>query len=118
MGEKDTSNKSITERAAVLVFKALSNNYEDQKKIIRKIYDMRSKYVHMGEQTNPRYREYIEDICHQVLLCLLKLQKNTDNHCPGFIKKWLKNIDYVSKALEANKKIPDDELEEIGIEIE
>ena len=115
LGEKDSSNKSIKERTAVLVHKALGNSYDDQKMIIGKIYDKRSKYVHKGEQTEMRYIKDVEQICYQILLCLLRLQKVNDNHCPGFVSKWLKDIDYISKGIEADKNISESEMQSIGI---
>ncbi len=115
LGEKDASNKSIMERTAVLVYKALKNSYEDQKGIIRKIYDIRSRYVHKGEQAEMKYIKDVEQICYQILLCLLRLQKVNDNHCSGFMNKWLKDIDYISKGIEANKNISDKVIKDVGI---
>ena len=117
LGDKDSSNKSIKERTAVLVYKALGNSYDDQKKIIGKIYDKRSRYVHKGEPVDPKNREYVEQICYQILLCLLRLQKVNDNHCSGFMSKWLKDIDYISKGIEADKYIPDNVIKDVGIDI-
>jgi len=117
LGEKDSSNKSIMGRTAALVHKALSNSYDDQKLIIRKIYDQRSRYVHKGEQAEMRYIKDVEQICHQIMLCLLRVQQSKDNHYSGFVNKWLKDIDYISKGIEADKCISDNSMKDVGIDI-
>ncbi len=85
--------------------------------IIGKIYDKRSKYVHKGEQTEMRYIKDVEQICHQIMLCLLRVQQSKDNHYSGFVNKWLKDIDYISKGIEADKCISDNSMKDVGIDI-
>lgn len=115
LGNKNASTKSVADRSAVLVHRRFSKSFEDQRKEMNNLYDIRSKYVHAGKHIEPQYIEKIEVICKEVLQCFLRLQMVEENHSDGFIDKWIKNLDFLVKAIEAEKKQDKSDYTENGI---
>ncbi len=118
LGETASATDTVTRRAAALVHRPLSRAYHEQKERIRHLYDARSRYVHDGKPVKPESKEEIEIVCHEVLLCLLRLQAVDTNHAPDFIATWLKRVDHIVTALEARVDIDEALLKANGIEAE
>jgi hypothetical protein len=72
-------------------------------KTIRKLYDRRSKYVHQGISPGDEDIELTEKICHEILKCLLRLQKDEGQRERLQISDWLKKLDLISAILETGK---------------
>lgn len=83
---------------------------------LNNLYDVRSKYVHAGKNIEFKYIKEVESICEEILHCLLRLQMKEENHSDRFIQKWLKNLDFLVKAIEADKEQERKAYIEAGIE--
>ncbi|PHJ63870.1 hypothetical protein VF14_08185 [Nostoc linckia z18] len=112
-GEKGASTKSISERVALITFKKLANNFLDQKKKLKDIYDARSKYVHECQTVETKLLEEVEVICQEVFFCMLRHRNYLQNE--EDLKKWQKKIDFLVTAIDAEELQPDSKYEQIGI---
>jgi hypothetical protein len=109
-GEKDASIQNVSKRTALVVSRALGEDFETMVKRIKEIYGKRSKYVHSGNSVSDQDIEQIRPIIEKVFLCLLRLQSIKANRSKGFVESWLKNLDYLIAAKEAGRQIEDKEF--------
>jgi hypothetical protein len=116
LGEPAASTKAIGNRVAVLVYSHFARTFEAQKKEIESLYDKRSRYVHEGQSPSETDLKAVESVCGEVLSCLLRLYSEPQNHEPGFIRQWYKNLDYLVSALQAGKLVSEEELQANGID--
>jgi hypothetical protein len=58
-GEREAIQKSVAERVALIAFRWAGRSFEQQRKLIDRIYEYRSRYVHAGNQGlyNRRYSQ-------------------------------------------------------------
>jgi hypothetical protein len=115
LGEKGASTKSVTERSAVLSHRQRNVSYLAAIKEADRIYDSRSKYVHVGKNPDESLNPVVQRICREITFCLLRMQREPTNRDVGFLERWLKNVDYVGAAFLAGKTLADAELRAIGI---
>lgn len=115
LGDRSAVTQKVVGRTAVLVHRHFRRGLGDQKKAIERLYDLRSRYVHQGQSVQESDVQNGEDISREVFMCLIRLYRKKGNHEPGFIEQWLKNIDYIGSALEANKIVSGAEYADNGI---
>ena len=111
-GQRSGLADSVAGRTATVTHKALGHEWRDQRKRVQKLYDARSRYVHEGASPSEQDLREAEDICLEVLWALLKTcaQNQILN-----ADEWLKGIDYVQAAMQADKPIASDEFTRLGI---
>jgi len=110
----DGSNvESVTKRVAVLVHRQIGESFDNQVKVLKKLYTKRSAYVHRGAGISQLDGLIvIEEICVQVLWCLLTARKS------GRIvdlSDYLKKIDHLVSALLAEFPIGEEQYQILGI---
>lgn len=115
LGAKGNSVESVSNRTAVLTYLTFENTFEEQKKIIKKIYDARSKYVHKGQEVNPKLLDSLKEVCKVILEVLFHIQSNEKYMKPESIDSWLFDLDYAIASHKAGKKLKIEELSSIGI---
>jgi hypothetical protein len=114
-GEKDASNQAISKRAAMLTHQALGISYHEMLQQIKKLYDIRSKFVHEGRKVPESDLASAQPIMQEIFTSLMRIQSKTEYKTDGAMTLWLKGIDYLCAAIDASKPISDDEFEALGI---
>lgn len=112
-GEQEGSTSSVSRRTAIVVHRALNMTVTEAQKMINRLYDHRSKYVHKGIETPPGEIANVAKVCREILLTLLRLQSNAGEG--KTIAGWLKNLDYLYSAEYAGKELSNEELQQCGI---
>lgn len=114
-GEINKSTDSISLRVAALTHYFTDISFQEQVKLIKNLYDARSKYVHEGKKVKNEQLEHIDEICSIVLRCMLTLQKDEKNRSELNIKNWLRNLDLIAATLNTGKSPSDDLYIECGV---
>jgi hypothetical protein len=112
-GEQEGATASVTRRAAVVVYRSLGMTLPATQKLMNRIYDARSKYVHRGIEMPREEIATVAGVCTEVLFALLRYQQSAGES--KTIAGWLKNLDYLNSAIDAGKGIGADELGGLGI---
>ncbi len=115
-GEKESLTKSIINRTSVIVYNKFGKDFDMQKRIIQRIYDARSEYVHSGHGVDESLIAEVEKICEEILHCFLRLQRKDDNHTPGFVSVWLKRLDLIAAVIRSKFPVENNDFEESGID--
>jgi hypothetical protein len=111
-GLEGRSSENVGSRAAMLVHRQLDNTFDEQFRVLKKLYDRRSKYVHEGKFADHKDLEDAEKICTEILWCLLA---STSAGAFTDFAAWLAELDYLIGAIKASKEISDDEMKALGI---
>lgn len=114
-GKESSSTDSVSRRVSVLTYNKSSLTFTEQTKKIRNLYSERSKYVHEGRTPQEQSLREAEAICEEVILCLLRLQKDKTRLEKLIIDDWKKDIDVVAALLESNREPDVDLLTACGI---
>lgn len=113
-GDRENVTRSVTERVALIAHKGLGMSIEDCRKMMKKIYDARSAYVHAGKDVPEKLWDEAYKTCQAVGFALLRRYgKNAGSHSDD--QKWLKQIDYVSAAMESGNSPDLAVFREIGL---
>ena len=88
-GEANQSTESVSSRVAAITYFKNSVTFRDQQKLIKGIYSERSKYVHEGKAIKEKSLKQVENICNEVLLCMLRLQKDERKRSDLKLESWL-----------------------------
>jgi hypothetical protein len=83
---------------------------------MKALYDIRSRYVHGGEQIDEQYVDQVEQLCLVVLSTLMRARRLKDDlNAPPSIEKWLKGLDFLWSAHEAERPVTESDLMALGI---
>ncbi|MDO7876164.1 HEPN domain-containing protein [Hymenobacter sp. ASUV-10] len=115
LGESSSSSKSVSERVAALVSLREGKEFEDVRKLVGKLYDARSKYVHEGQSVPDVYIQDTSNLCKTVLICLLSYQKHAIKDRDSTFEKWRKQLNLIVSSLVLEEPISDDFLLKIGV---
>ena len=115
LGDKQSSADRVSSRAGAIVGQALDMDHVAAVKLVKDLYDARSRFVHQGRAVGAADTDRVGDANGAVLRCLLRLQTKPENHEPGFIGEWLKRLDLVAATLSAHEIPSDALLESAGI---
>lgn len=118
LGERLESTKSVAKRSAVLCHRPLNKSFPQTVSVCEKIYDARSRYVHAGQMPAQEIRDLAAQVSREIALCLFRLQRDVKNHQPGFRDKWVKDIDFVTAALESGRLPLEDDYAHLGVLVE
>ena len=113
--EKQSTSEAVCTRAAVLTHKRLVGNFTEAEKELRKLYDARSAFVHSGTSITAVQAERLIAYARETLRSMLVLHLKPENRAPGFLKKWVKDLDFIVSGFEANRTFEDSFLAENGI---
>ncbi len=113
-GEKDKTTTSVSDRVAVLAHRGLGMPLDDCRKLTKKIYDTRSRYVHMGIKVPDADWEEASRICEVVAFAMLRRFKFV-GQVPVADDNWLKRIDFVAAAHDSKSPIDPMWMKEIGM---
>lgn len=111
-GMEGRSAESVADRAAVVTHRQFGRSMEDQARCVKRLYDARSKYVHLGQSIPPADIHEAEQAATHVLWALLRVSGagvllNTS--------QWLTKIDYVLAAIKDGRAVPETEFATLGL---
>jgi hypothetical protein len=121
-GVRETIQKSVAERVAILTFRHFGYSFDQQRRWIEKIYHLRSRYVHEGTKLN--HEQDIDDVrhlyalCQEVFRCLLRLQaarSDISQRQKNALDEWVNLLDFLAKGLIAERQIDESQLKEAFI---
>lgn len=115
LGQKEEATKSVARRAAALVHRELGSRYGEQRRTIEKLYDIRSQFVHGGRAPESGVLGDVKAVSEEILYCLLRLNRSSENHGAGFVARWLRNLDVLVARLEAGQEVPPEDLALCGL---
>jgi hypothetical protein len=115
LGEKQQTTAKVTRRAAALIHNHFGLTYVEQEAKLRKLYEVRSRYVHQGQSIDAENITALEAICTEIFNCLLRFQNRKKS--AALTSQWQKDIDYMVSAIEAGRIIEPQLLSDVGIEI-
>lgn len=114
--EKLNTSKAITKRTALVTHRSLDLTFEEAEKLVKRLYDRRSRLVHDGV-TGVIIDDLISarDLATETMRCLTRVcaQPESNNH--GYQEKWLKKLDYLIAGIDAGSPPSDAALIEVGI---
>lgn len=112
LGLEGRTSENVCQRAGLLVHRQLGKSLETQAKVLRRLYDGRSKYVHEGKPTSVEDLQVVEEICTQILWNLLAVSsRNRFNN----VGAWLSQVDYLAAAINASRVVSDGDMEDVGL---
>jgi hypothetical protein len=112
LGTEGRSTESVTERAALIVFRPCGRELEEQVRRIRQMYGARSKYVHEGRAIPEADIVEAERVAMEVLWALLAVAGGGRLVSTA---EWLKKIDYVLAAVRDGRVVPEEDFSLVGI---
>jgi hypothetical protein len=113
--EKKSTAEAVCTRAAVVTHRRLAVSFEKAEKELRKLYDARSAFVHSGAAIGPAQAERLIDYARETLRNMLLLHLKTENRTQGFLKKFVRDLDFIVAGFEAGKTFDESFLTERGI---
>lgn len=113
-GDDAKLTNSISNRVAALTHLALGKEYTAVRDEVKRLYNLRSRFVHSGRSCSNDDLGFADEIAHVILNCMLRLYKSKENRGDDFISNWLKTLDYISVTLEAGRKVPEEEFIRAG----
>ena len=116
LGDENISGKSVTLRTSVLTHKQFNNTFHEQAKKINKLYKSRSKFVHEGKSIKENELDEIGEIDFEIFKCLMRLQNNKDAKEKHFRDNWIKILDFIASAAEADRDISEEDFRKVGVE--
>lgn len=117
LGDKRTTTDSIASRVAIITHGYFKQSFQEQRKLIQRIYDNRSQYVHGGLSVDQSLLNTVEEISKQVLFTLLRLNQKENSQSPNFLEIWFKKLDFLISAVQAGEEISKEKFENAGIEM-
>ena len=115
LGEDGFSSDSFSRRAAAIYAATVGAEYEPTYQRMKRLYNKRSRYVHQGEAPQLADLELVVQVASAITECLLRLQANEANHCPGFIKGWLSVLDAVAATMMAKRQVSAVDMTDAGL---
>jgi hypothetical protein len=113
--DKEAVTSSVCSRTAVVAHRGIGKPYAELRKEVDDLYKVRSKYVHKGKAASTDDCVRLETLVREVILCLLRLQMNPEARVDGFLAKWIKRIDWIKSALDADVPVESQTFSENGI---
>jgi hypothetical protein len=117
LGEKDSATDAVAGRTAVLVHGSQGKSFDEQFKLMSRLYDKRSRYVHQGRPVEKQDVELADAICKEVVCCLLRMHRKGRGGETGIIVRWHKDLDYLRSAIEAGRSPSEHEFTFNGIRL-
>lgn len=111
-GERQSIQKSVSERVAVILFSASGVSFNEHMSWVDGLYDTRSRYVHSGKTAgvDDALLDRVRRACDDCFRCLLRLRKQSPDQSENALAKWLGSLDYLAKGMIAGKTFDDNEL--------
>lgn len=116
LGSKESSTESVSKRTAILVFLGLRQEFAFAVKRTKTMYDARSRYVHAGQQIDPKLWDECEKICREVAIAYLAgMVSQTEEFSH---EKWVKLLDLLIAQQDLGVALSAEALASAGISSE
>ena len=112
LGSEGRSADSVAARVALLVHRPLETSLNEQIRQIKRLYDLRSKYVHEGRSVGADDVDRVDQTCAEVLWAILYTSANESIRS---VEEWVRKIDYLSAALQAGVSVIETDFRSVGV---
>jgi hypothetical protein len=112
LGSEGRSQDSVAQRAAVITHRQLDSRLDKQTQGIKRLYAVRSKYVHEGKSVAPEDLGAIERACTEILWSLLWISSKKSF---SDLDEWIRKIDFLHAAIRANVEFSELDFQSIGV---
>jgi hypothetical protein len=112
LGTEGRSAESVAEKAAVVTYRPLRRTLQDQIRLVKQLYDARSKYVHEGKPFPIGDIIQAEQVATEVLWSLLTV---SGSGTLSNTSEWLRKINYLAAAIKDGRVLPEAEFAALGI---
>ena len=112
LGTEGRSAESVAEKAAVVTYRPLRRTLQDQIRLVKQLYDARSKYVHEGKPFPIGDIIQAEQVAAEVLWSLLTV---SGSGTLSNTSEWLRKINYLAAAIKDGRVLPEAEFAALGI---
>jgi hypothetical protein len=112
LGSEGRLSDSVAIRAATLVYRQLRREPAEQTQRLKRLYGLRSRYVHQGQGISASDLCEVEMICTEVLWALLYVSGQGGI---SDIDEWLRKLDFITASMNVGHVLPEDELCAVGI---
>lgn len=109
-GDKENTTNSITTKVAICVFQSLNMSFTKATKVIGNLYNIRSNYVHNGDEIKEEELAELERINKIIFEVLLRNNTKTWN-----IENWLKKLKILISIEQAALEVTPDQYKDVGI---
>lgn len=109
-GDKENTTNSITTKVAICVFQSLNMSFTKATKVIGNLYNIRSNYVHNGDEIKEEELAELERINKIIFEVLLRNNTKTWN-----IENWLKKLKILISTEQAALEVTPDQYKDVGI---
>lgn len=117
--ERNATTQSVASRTAVVAHKAIGKSYDDALAYVSRLYDKRSRFVHNAAAVEYEDFENAHEVATRVLEVLLRFSRDRDSgqsEDPQSVhSEWLRKIDFIKAAIEADQNIGVALLQKCGI---
>lgn len=114
-GTDGENTRTVCSRTAAVFAVSGSQPFADTLKLVKALYDARSRYVHAGKSVSSQDMDDLKPVLKVVFETLMRLQGRPKSQEDGFVARWCKDLDYVASALEAGRELPAADLAELGL---
>lgn len=104
LADRNLIERTLSRRAAAVLAIAANKSFGDSVKLLLKLYDARSKFVHQGKAIAPELLEALQGVCRTVFFAVYRSQASSacQHECEDTWKnKWLDILDYISACFDA-----------------
>lgn len=115
-GEKTESARSVSERVAALLAGSDYGTFDECVKTTKRLYDLRSRYVHQGQRVNKEDLRVASNVTQTVAWTMLRSMREIARRTPRLtVSDWLAKIDYVAGCLKSGEAPSADSVSVIGV---
>lgn len=115
LGEEQGATRSVSAGAGVILLGDADQGLKAHADRVKRLYDVRSQYVHSGRPVDPREIEDAAGVTGAVLSALLRYQSTPAAKGEGATGRWLRLLDYLATATEAGKPPSGEDRRDAGL---
>jgi hypothetical protein len=116
LGTRDENTHTVCKRTAALLAAHRRQPFPDTLKLMKSLYDARSRYVHGGEPVTGQDMDHLKPVLDVVFESLMRLQGHPESQADGFMTSWCKELDFVASAFETGRALSASDLARLGLE--
>jgi hypothetical protein len=113
LGSKESATESVSKRTAILVFLGLNQEFTATVKLIKTLYDARSRYVHAGQKIDAKLWDESNNVCREIAIAYLAAMVSQGDEFTH--QKWVKLLDLLIAQQDLGVALSADVLASAGI---
>jgi hypothetical protein len=101
LAERDSISTTLSRRAGALLAVSEDKHFEDSVKLVLKLYEARSGFVHRGEAITADSLKALQEVCRTVFFAACRSQACFTGGDENWKGKWVTVLDYISACFDA-----------------